>query len=339
MPSLRSLSALACAAGACALAPASSLAAALHHGVVLSAAHHQLKLVDRSHRVSDVRVRSAGGLRRGAVVTVRGGRAHVRGHVGRISFLGRVVRSSGRATVVRLGDGSRLKVGGNRGGHGRGAHAASTLTVDLQGLTPGETVLITISTDAQGNVAIAIKVEPAATDIGDEQQAGGYVTDDGGDGTFAIRTGDGRGLRFEDPQQLLDAADVGECDTVDVSYHAEGRALLADALRVTGTSDQGSCAPDPQSSGDDGSDGGEVDGVVTALAADGSSLTVAPDDGSDATTIPVSDASVLDGVIVGDDVAVITDTDGTATEVDVLDTSGEDPGTGDGSDSGDGTDA
>ena len=80
---------------------------------------------------------------------------------------------------------------------------------------------------------------------------------------------------------------------------------------VTGQSDEGDCAED------DWAD--EVDGTVTALAADGSSLTVAPDDGSDATTIPVGDPSLLDGIEVGDDVAVTVDEDGTAIDVELLD--------------------
>jgi hypothetical protein len=317
---VRPLSLLACAAGACALAPSAALAAT-QSGVVLSAAHHRVQLVDRNHRVADARVRSTRGLRRGAVVTVRGGSAKVTGRAHRVAFLGRVARTSKHGTVLTLGDESSLKLGT---ASARGARAAST-SVSLQGLTAGETLLVTISTDAQGNVAIAIKVVPAATNIGDEQQTSGYVTDDSGGGTFAIRTGDGSGLRFDDPQQLLEAADASQCDTVDVGYHADGHALVADTLKVTGTSDQGSCAPDQQQTGDDSS-GDEVDGVVTALAPDGSSLTIAPDDGSAADTIQVSDASVLDGVNVGDDVAVMTDDSGVATEVDVLDTSGEDPG-------------
>jgi len=62
---------------------------------------------------------------------------------------------------------------------------------------------------------------------------------------------------------------------------------------------------------------------VTALAADGSALTVAPDDGSGATTIPVADASLLDGIEVGDDVAITLDEDGTAIDVELLDWSQE----------------
>jgi hypothetical protein len=284
---------------------------------VLSLGGHVLRLVDKSHRVGDVHVSSARGLQRGDVVSVRNGRAHVSGRVRKLSFLGRVVRSTGHGAVVQLGDGSSFKVGSGTP-HGHRARSAGNVTVDFQGLAPGQTLLVTIATDAQGNVAITIRVLSSPTDIGDgELHASGVVTDDEGEGIFAIRTGDGSGLRFGDPQQLFEAADAGWCDVVDVSFHRDGVRLIADELRITGQSDEGDCANDEW---DD-----EVDGTVTALAASGSSLTVAPDDGSAATTIPVDDASLLDGIEVGDDVAVTLDEDGTAIDVELLDWS-EDPG-------------
>lgn len=322
----RLLSLLACAAGACALSAAAAPAAtkgvpSSGHGVVLSLSGHTLRLVETGHRVGDVHVASTRGLHRGEVVTVRNGRAHVTGRVGKISFLARVVRSSGHGAVVRLGDGSTLSVGGSKPkprAHRASASAAS-VTIDFQGFTPGQALLVTIATDSQGNVAITIKALPGSTNIGDgELDVAGTITDDTGGGEFAIRADDGSGLRFQDPQQLLEAADASLCDTVDVGYHREGGALVADTLRVTGQSTQGDCAG---GSGDTG--GSEVDGVVTALAGDGSSLTVQPDDGSPATTIPVDDPTLLDGIQLGDDVAVSLDDTGTATDVELIDNSGD----------------
>jgi len=319
--SRRVLTVLACAASACALSAPAALAApratSNGQGVVLSPAGHSIRLVDKSHRVGDVHVSSTRGLHRGDVVDVRDGRAHVSGRVRRLSFLGRIVRSSGHGAVVRLGDGSSFKVAGGKR-HGHRARSAANVTIDFQGLAPGQTLLVTIATDARGNVAITIKVLSAPTDIGDgELHASGVVTDDEAEGFFAIRTDDGRGLSFGDPERLFEAADAGWCDVVDVSFHKNGRRLIADALRVTGQSDEGECAEDEWAD--------EVDGTVTALAADGSSLTVAPDDDSAATTIPVDDASLLDGIEVGDEVAVTLDEDGTAIDVELLDWS-EDPG-------------
>ncbi len=320
---------LACAAGACALsAPAAQAtpksAPSSGHGVVLSLSGHTVRLVESGHRVGDVHVGSTHGLRRGDVVTVRGGRAHVAGHVGKLSFLARVVRSSDRGAVVRLGDSSTLSVGGAKPRAHRASAYAASVTIDFQGLAPGQALLVTIATDGQGNVAITIKVLPSATNIGDgELDVTGTITDDTGGGEFAIRADDGSGLRFQDPQQLLEAADASLCDTVEVGYRRDGSALVADTLRVTGQSSQGDCAG--------GSAGGsEVDGVVTALAGDGSSLTVQPDDGSAATTIPVDDPSLLDGIQVGDDVAVSLDDAGTATDVELLDGPGDGGGGGDG---------
>ncbi|HEX4806010.1 MAG TPA: hypothetical protein VFU94_08925 [Conexibacter sp.] len=320
---------LACAAAAGALSAPAALAAAHKsvssngHGVVLGVSGHTVRLVGRGHRVSDVHVTSTHGLRRGEVVTVHNGHAHVTGRVGKVSFLGRVVRSSGHGAVVRLGDGSTLRVGGGGKPRARRASAsAASVTIDFQGLTPGQALLVTIATDAQGNVAITIRVLPSSTNIGDnELDVTGVVTDDTGDGEFAIRAGDGSGLRFQDPQRLLEAADASQCDEVEVGYHRDGSALVADTLRVTGQSSDGSCADNGNTT--------EVDGVVTALAGDGSSLTVQPDDGSPVTTIPVDDPSVLDGISVGDDVAVTLDGSGTAVDVEPIDNS-SDPG-GDGS--------
>ena len=127
---------------------------------MLSRGGHGVRLVDKAHRVSDVRVGSTRGLRRGDVVRVDGGRAHVSGHVRRLSFLGRVVRSTGKGAVVRLGDGSTFKLSGAGRQHRRGARAAASVSIDFQGLAPGQTLLVTIATDARGNVAITIRVSP-----------------------------------------------------------------------------------------------------------------------------------------------------------------------------------
>lgn len=318
----RVLAVLASVAGACALSAPAALAApsapSSGQGVVLSSGGHSLRLVDRGHRVGDVRVSSSRGLRRGDVVSVRNGRARVSGHVRAVAFLGRVVRSSGRGAVVRLGDGSSFRVGAAKP-HGRRARSAGNVTIDFQGLAPGQTLLVTIATDAQGNVAITIRVVSGPTDIGDgELHAAGVVTDDEGDGSFGIAADDGSGIRFSDPQRLFEAADAAWCDIVEVSFHKDGRRRVADELRVTGQSDEGDCAED-----DEWAD--EVDGTITALAVDASSLTIAPDDGSDAATYPVEDASLLDGIEVGDEVAVLLDENDVAIDVELLDFF-EDPG-------------
>ncbi|MGN6189012.1 MAG: hypothetical protein ACTHOE_08940 [Conexibacter sp.] len=273
--SRRLLTLLACVAGAGALSAPAALAAPATdtgHGVVLSLGAHTVRLVDRQHRVVDVHVSSTRGLRRGEVGRGRPGRGGVCGLAGGVSVFGRVGRRRGRGAVVRLGDGSTFKLSGGRRPRGRGARAASDVTLNLQGLTAGETLLITIATDAQGNVAITIRVMPAASDVA------------GGDG--------GRG----------GSADQGACGDDDPAAADDG------------------CADD---SGDDAAD--EVDGTVTALAPDGSSLTIAPDDGSAEATYQVDDPSLLDGIAVGDDVAVSLDQDGAVLDVELVDDSSQDP--------------
>jgi len=264
---------LACVAGTCALSAPAALAGTPTNGqgVVLSLGGHTLRLVDKAHRVAAVRVSSTRSLHRGDVVRVRRGKAHVSGHARRLSFLGRVVRSSSRRAVVRLGDGSTFKFSGPRKPHRRGARARRNVTIDLQGLTPGQTLLITLATDAHGNVAIAIRVVRSGSNIGESD----------GD-----QSGDDDWASCDD--STADEDDCGEDDWFD-----------------------------------------EVDGTVTALADDGSSLTLMPDDGSAEETYPVDDPSLLDGIGVGDEVAVTLDEDGTAIDVELLDWSDEDPGPGD----------
>jgi len=273
--SRRLLIALACAAsvGALSASPASA-ASSTGQGVVLSSAGHNVRLVDKAHRVGDVRVSSTRGLHRGDAVRVRSGKPHVSGHARRLSFLGRVMRSSGRGAAVRLDDGSTFKFSGPRKPHRRG------------GLAPGQTLLITLATDARGNVAIAIRVVPSRSD---SRASGGDQSRDGDSASCDDSAADDSAA--DDSAADDDAVDVVDCDE------------------------------------DDWLD--EVDGVVTALADDGSSLTLAPDDGSAAATYPVDDVSLLDGIAVGDEVAVTLDDDGTAIDVELLDWSDEDPGPGD----------
>jgi hypothetical protein len=244
--SLRHPLPLALAGALCALATTApaALAAKAQHGVVLSAGHGTVRLIDSHHRVSDAHVRSARGLKRGAVVSISHGSAQVTGHARTVAFFGRVVRSSAHGAVLRLADGSTFKL--QTGGGQRGARLAR-----------GRTVLVTLAAGGRGNVAKSVKPVGAGRSSSDGGQAG----------------------------------------------------------------DQGG--------------GDEIDGVVTDIASDDSSIGLDPGDGSDAVEIPVPDASLLGGVNVGDQVAVTTDDAGNATEIDVLDSASSDDGS-DGSSSGGG---
>jgi hypothetical protein len=218
------LTLLACVVGVCALSAPAALAGApaSGQGVVLSLGGHTVRLVDKAHRVGGVRMSSTRGLRRGDVVRVRRGKAHVTAHARRLSFLGRVVRSSRRGAVVRLTDGSTFKFSGSRKPHRRGARAARNLAADLQGLTPGQTLLITLATDAHGNVAIAIRVMPSGNDTGE----------DGGD-----QSGDGDWASCDD-----DTADEGDCGEDEAVDEVDGAvtALADDGSSLTLAPDDGS---------------------------------------------------------------------------------------------------
>ena len=238
----RLLPLLACAASACALSASSAFAAPpAAQGVVLSRTVHGVRLVAPDHRVGHARVAAAGDLRRGDVVTVRGGRARVTRHARTVTFLAQVVRSTARGATLRLGDGATFVVGGPPR-RGRGASAA----VDFQHLLRGQTLLVTLAADGDGNVALRIKVR--ATPAGGDGQSG---------------------------------ADPGEGAADDEVYD-------------------------------------EIDGTVTAIAPDASALTVDPDDDGGAATIAVEDPSLLEGIAVGDDVAVTLDDAGTAIDVELL---------------------
>lgn len=94
--------------------------------------------------------------------------------------------------------------------------------------------------------------------------------------------------------------------------------------------DEASAEDDEACGGDLGADDewdDAVDGTVTALAGDGSSLTIALDDGGGEETYPVDDPVLLDEIAVGDEVTVYLDEDGVAVDVEPLDWA-EDPGPG-----------
>jgi hypothetical protein len=263
---------LAVAAGACALSAPAALAAA-PQGVVLDRSPHGVRLVDAAHRVADVRIAAARGLQRGDVVTVRRGRAQVTGHARKVAFLARVVRGSANGALLRLDDGSTLKVAAPKPHSARARSAGAA--ADFGALAAGQALLVTLASDERGNVVLALKPQRGKAEAGDRgrEPRGGAGDDDG---------------------------DCGEDE-----YAGEDEW----------------CS---EASGD----GVEVDGAVTALAVDGSSLSVAPDGGGAEATFPVADPGLLEGIEVGDDVAVTLDEDGLAIDVELLDWV-DDPGDGD----------
>lgn len=289
-------------------------AASAQSGAVLrvNRAQQRVEIVDSQHAVRSYTTgarRAIRKLRAGAKVwfQARGGRItslRVRGRARRIAFLAKVVSASnGKGLLLRLGDGSRLKLGtrrlGGRRGH-RGRAHRSSVQINLEGLDPGQVVLITETVDGAGNVTITIKLMPDASPTGDDQDVTGTITALAADG-ITIQTAGGDWMTFQADPVLLEDFSVG--DQVDVSYYTDTAGdLVADDV-------------EPLDAGGDSSDDLDAVGSVTAIAADSITVQV---DGRGPMTFS-ADQELLDGVAVGDvvDVTYFQDTDGTLVADDI----------------------
>ncbi|HEX6461382.1 MAG TPA: copper-binding protein [Thermoleophilaceae bacterium] len=298
-------------------------AASAQTGVVLrvNRAHHKLEIVDAGHVVRSYTARpgrrAARKVRAGVKVSFQatGGRItslRVAGRARKLAFLGKVVSNGSKGVVLRLGDGQDLRLGKRRFGKHRAHH--SSVQINLQGLNPGQVVLITETTDSAGDLTITIKLVPGADPNGDDQDVTGTITAIGA-GSVTIQADDGSTMTFQADAVLLEGFEVG--DQVDVTYYADaGGSLVADDIEPV----------------DDGSGAEDLDalGTVTALDAGAGTITVQVDGGGPMTF--QADADLLDGVAVGDyvDVTYFQDTHGSlvADDVEPADTSGAD-GSGD----------
>jgi uncharacterized OB-fold protein len=313
------------------LVPASAAAAGPQTGAVLRVdrARHRIEIVDSRHAVHSFATprKAARKLRAGVKVTYRssGGRIsslRVEGRARKLAFYGTVVSTGSHGAVFRLGDGKELKLASRRGRHGQRSHRAS-VQINLEGLQPGQVVLITETSDRAGNLTVTIKLMPGADPNGADQDVTGTIT--AIDATsVTIQTDDGgQTMTFQASSDVLDGFEVG--DDVDVTYYAEADGtLVADDVE-----------PVDDGSGDDGTDDVDAIGVVTAIAPD--SISIQTDGGGPMTF--EADSDLTDGFNVGDhvDVTYAQDTDGSLVADDVEyadDGSGDDPGDG-GDDSGD----
>jgi hypothetical protein len=246
------------AAGLAGLAvfPAGALASPSRSKVLsVDARHHTVQLVGAAHVVHAYRYR--GKLPRlglGDVVSYRqsghtisrlrkAGRAF-----GTIAFYGKVVRSGSKKLRLRLGDGNPFSLSATQVATTAVAHAAAaspaSVTLQVLGLAPGQTVLISETVDARGHWTITITLPSASGagagntsglgsgsgaggDPGDDQLAEGAITQISA-GRLAVSTDAGTLSFSVDPSEdLTDGFLVG--DLVDVSYYenADG-SLVAD---------------------------------------------------------------------------------------------------------------
>ena len=237
----------------------------------------------------------------GARAPAHRGAAHKQARSRTFSFYAKVVKASAKGLVVRTADGKTLsfsarQIVGKRSAptpsrHGqkhRKAHAADititagTVTINLLGLQPGVTILITETVDPAGNVTITITLPPPSQS--GAQNASGVVNEVDSD-AFQITTGDGSVLRLHMAEQDLSNLSLQSCNTVDVTYHQDAGMLIADTVKVTGSSTSGDCTP-------------TYDATGTITDVSGTSLTVSGDNGS--TTFVVDDPSVTAGFQKGD---------------------------------------
>lgn len=244
------------AAGMASLAvfPAGALANTSRAKVLSTdARHHTVRLVDSTHVVHAYRYRGTlPHLSLGDRVSFRrSGHSQTITHVkktgrafGTTSFYAKVVRSGSKQVRLRLGDGSPFQLSAKQVSTKTVAHAAAvstaSVTIQVQGLTPGETVLISETVDARGHWTITLTLPTSSaasgggSTSGSGDGSGGGSGDDSGDGQLAegtITQVSGTGLAINTGSQILSfSADPSEDltdgflvgDVVDVSYYANG---------------------------------------------------------------------------------------------------------------------
>jgi hypothetical protein len=287
-------------------------------GTVLSVSrhHHELQLVSSNKSVHSYSFSGKlAGVTRGTKLSYTASGAHVTraratGTASSFSFLGTVVRSGSGALVLSLGDRQNLRLTsrqlGKTGSHKPSARGGKSLTVNISGLQPGETVEVTESIDGSGNVTITITLPNGSTSGGNgssaESTATGLVNNVDTD-SFDIITANGSDLTFHMAAAALSDVDMSACDSVVVSYHTASQVMTADNVVDNGPPDSGTCS--------DGGSGDGSDWIGTVSAVSATSITVDAGAGSGgAQTFSVGDPSITLGFLVGDSVDVSYEQDG-----------------------------
>jgi hypothetical protein len=208
---------------------------------------HKVELVDAAHAVHAYRYRGTlPHLGLGDTVIYRRS-GHTISHVkkaarafGTISFYATVVRSGSKQVRLRLGDGTAYSLSSKQVSTKTVAHAAAVstapVTIQVVGLTPGETVLISETVDAGGHWTITLTLPSSSSNGGGATSGyGGGTSGGSGDGSgddqlaegtitrvsqtrLAINTGSATlGFSVDPTAALTDGFLVG--DIVDVTYY------------------------------------------------------------------------------------------------------------------------
>jgi hypothetical protein len=295
--------------GALLLFPAAA-AAKTSGGTVLQldARHHVMQVVSGPKSVSSYRYRGRlRGVRPGSRVRFRadGHRASGVRSVGRakqVRVYAKVVRSRNGAATFTLPDGRPFSFG--RGAlqaarSGRLGSAAQNVFVNIDGLQPGQTVLITVTFDANGDLHITITLvhdndgggDPGHDDCGDPTAKSGTVVGiNRSDGVFTISRPWG-----EDPHTyaasaaLLDHIHAG--DEVLVRHGSDD--AHADDVKVVRSK---VAAPDPGM--------GVADGTVNSVVNDAHQFTIVQSNRTGRLTLNAP-CWILNQVWVSEDVHVV----------------------------------
>jgi len=303
------------AAGLAGLAvfPAGALARPSHSKVLsVDARHHTVQLVDATHVVHAFRYR--GKLPRLGLGDSVGYRqsGHTISHVkktarafGTISFYATVVRSGARKVRLRLDDGSPFSLASKQVSTKPVAHAvalsAASVTVQVQGLAPGQTVLISETVDARGHWTITITLPSASTTAGGTSGSGaGTGSGDGGGGD----SGDDQ-LAEGAITQVSDSALTVSTDSGTLTFSVDPASGLTDGFLVGDVVDVSYYQNDDGSFSADDVEYVEQDATGAVSTVSDSSLTLVDDaTGQSDTFSGDADMGVFDGVNPGDEVDV-----------------------------------
>jgi hypothetical protein len=281
-------------------------------GTVLSVAHshHEVQVIGANKVVSAYSFSGhLHGVNRGTRLKFSASGSHmsntkVLGAAKSFSFLGTVVRSGNGALVLSLGDAQKLHLSAKQIGHTHRAHTGKkSVTVEINGLQPGESVIITETTDSAGNVTITLTLPSGGSSQGSGSGSGSGsglsttgLVNNVGTASFDIITSSGSDLTFHISAQALENDDLSPCDSVVVNYHSASGLLVADDVNDTGAPDAGPC-----SSGGDNSN--DWIGTITAVSATSVTVDAGLGDGG-VQTFGVDDPAITSGFLVGDSVDV-----------------------------------
>jgi Cu/Ag efflux protein CusF len=298
----------------------STALAASRVGVVLTADSHRhvVQIVDANHVVRAYHYRRLHGVRRGSRIAFHTSGSNIKdvrmvARAATVSFYAKVVSDGSRGLTLRLADGQKLGFTSSQLRHIKATapskHAANirtavtttptsviagNVTINIDGLRPGDTVLITEASGGSGALTITIQLTagPGGATVSASQSSG--VVANVGTDDFDVTTVDGSTLHLHLAADALANLNLSVCDNVTVSYHQDAGMFIADSVTDTGASTSGACSP---------GDVSQSDVLGTIVAVSGASITIdAGDQGS--MTFTVSDPSITSAFQIGDSVDV-----------------------------------